>query len=155
MCCLPRSTTCQILLYFIMLAHPVQSLFVQLRPHMMVSCSEEGEGLSRDSFLVCHILLSLIRWSCVGLDAQIQEIKESVELPLTHPEYYEEMGIKPPKVIIIISYIPSLGKTTCQKQHCLAQRFALFHTCATSTLSDDHIPTDLILISSRNLGHIL
>ena len=26
------------------------------------------------------------------------EIKESVELPLTHPEYYEEMGIKPPKV---------------------------------------------------------
>ena len=61
MCCLPRSTTCQILLYFIMLAHPVQSLFVQLRPHMMVSCSEEGEGLSRDSFLVCHILLSLIR----------------------------------------------------------------------------------------------
>ena len=32
-----------------------------------------------------------------GLDTQIQEIKESVELPLTHPEYYEEMGIKPPK----------------------------------------------------------
>ena len=27
----------------------------------------------------------------------LQEIKESVELPLTHPEYYEEMGIKPPK----------------------------------------------------------
>ena len=27
----------------------------------------------------------------------IQEIKESVELPLTHPEYYEEMGIMPPK----------------------------------------------------------
>ena len=36
-----------------------------------------------------------------GLDAQIQEIKESVELPLTHPEYYEEMGIKPPKVLSI------------------------------------------------------
>ena len=28
-----------------------------------------------------------------GLDTQIQEIKESVELPLTHPEYYEEMGV--------------------------------------------------------------
>merc|ERR1711937_1122637 len=27
-----------------------------------------------------------------GLEDQIQEIKESVELPLTHPEYYEEMG---------------------------------------------------------------
>ena len=33
-----------------------------------------------------------------GLDQQIQEIKESVELPLTHPEYYEELGIKSPKV---------------------------------------------------------
>ncbi|KAM3724746.1 26S proteasome regulatory subunit [Dirofilaria immitis] len=32
-----------------------------------------------------------------GLDQQIQEIKESVELSLTHPEYYKEMGIKPPK----------------------------------------------------------
>ena len=29
--------------------------------------------------------------------SKLQEIKESVELPLTHPEYYEEMGIKPPK----------------------------------------------------------
>ncbi|PVD25536.1 hypothetical protein C0Q70_13192 [Pomacea canaliculata] len=36
-----------------------------------------------------------------GLDSQIQEIKESVELPLTHPEYYEEMGIKPPKGVIL------------------------------------------------------
>jgi hypothetical protein len=33
-----------------------------------------------------------------GLDQQIQEIKEAVELPLTHPELYEDIGIKPPKV---------------------------------------------------------
>jgi hypothetical protein len=33
-----------------------------------------------------------------GLEAQIQEIKEAVELPLTHPEVYEDIGIKPPKV---------------------------------------------------------
>lgn len=32
-----------------------------------------------------------------GLETQIQEIKEAVELPLTHPEIYEDMGIKPPK----------------------------------------------------------
>ncbi|KAL1786739.1 26S protease regulatory subunit 4 [Sigmodon hispidus] len=36
-----------------------------------------------------------------GLNNQIQEIKESVELPLTHPEYFEEMGIKPPKGVIL------------------------------------------------------
>ena len=33
-----------------------------------------------------------------GLEKQIQEIKEAVELPLTHPEMYEDIGIKPPKV---------------------------------------------------------
>ncbi|GAB4853589.1 TATA box-binding protein-like protein 2 [Ancistrocladus abbreviatus] len=35
-----------------------------------------------------------------GLDAQIQEIKGAVELPLTHPELYEDIGIKPPKGVI-------------------------------------------------------
>ena len=30
---------------------------------------------------------------------QITEIKEAVELPLTHPELYVDIGIKPPKVI--------------------------------------------------------
>lgn len=37
-----------------------------------------------------------------GLEQQIQEIKEAVELPLTHPELYEEMGIKPPKGTLLV-----------------------------------------------------
>lgn len=36
-----------------------------------------------------------------GLESQIQEIKEAVELPLTHPEIYEDMGIQPPKGVIL------------------------------------------------------
>jgi hypothetical protein len=48
------------------------------------------------------------------LDTQIQEIKESVELPLTHPEYYEEMGIKPPKGVILYGP-PGTGKTLLAK----------------------------------------
>ena len=36
-----------------------------------------------------------------GLEKQIQEIKESVELPLAHPELYEEVGISPPKGVIL------------------------------------------------------
>ncbi|KJE91946.1 proteasome 26S subunit [Capsaspora owczarzaki ATCC 30864] len=49
-----------------------------------------------------------------GLDSQIQEIKESVELPLTHPELYEEMGIKPPKGVILYGP-PGTGKTLLAK----------------------------------------
>jgi len=49
-----------------------------------------------------------------GLDTQIQEIKESVELPLTHPELYEEMGIKPPKGVILYGS-PGTGKTLLAK----------------------------------------
>lgn len=49
-----------------------------------------------------------------GLDSQIQEIKEAVELPLTHPELYEEMGIKPPKGVILYG-APGTGKTLLAK----------------------------------------
>jgi len=49
-----------------------------------------------------------------GLESQITEIKESVELPLTHPEYYEEMGIKAPKGVILYGP-PGTGKTLLAK----------------------------------------
>lgn len=49
-----------------------------------------------------------------ALEQQIQEIKEAVELPLTHPELYEEMGIKPPKGVILYGP-PGTGKTLLAK----------------------------------------
>jgi 26S proteasome regulatory subunit T2 len=49
-----------------------------------------------------------------GLDTQIQEIKEAVELPLTQPEIYEDMGINPPKGVILYGP-PGTGKTLLAK----------------------------------------
>jgi len=37
-----------------------------------------------------------------------------VELPLTHPELYEEMGIRPPKGVILYG-VPGTGKTLLAK----------------------------------------
>eukprot|EP00922_Rhytidocystis_sp_ex-Travisia-forbesii_P002942 GHVS01004328.1.p1 GENE.GHVS01004328.1~~GHVS01004328.1.p1 ORF type:complete len:452 (-),score=72.85 GHVS01004328.1:200-1555(-) len=49
-----------------------------------------------------------------GLEDQIQELKEAVELPLTHPELYEDIGIKPPKGVILYGP-PGTGKTLLAK----------------------------------------
>jgi ATP-dependent 26S proteasome regulatory subunit len=56
-----------------------------------------------------------------GLDAQIQEIKEAVELPLTHPELYEDIGIRPPKGVILYGE-PGTGKTLLAKVSVLASQ---------------------------------
>lgn len=49
-----------------------------------------------------------------GLEDQIQEIKEAVELPLSHPEIYEDIGIKAPKGVILYGE-PGTGKTLLVK----------------------------------------
>ena len=53
--------------------------------------------------------MQLYRLSCLVNIVFILFIQESVELPLTHPELYEEMGIKPPKGVILYGP-PGTGK---------------------------------------------
>ncbi len=49
-----------------------------------------------------------------GLEVQKQEIKEAVELPLTHPELYEQLGIDPPRGVLLYGP-PGTGKTMLAK----------------------------------------
>ncbi|MHA1754727.1 MAG: proteasome-activating nucleotidase, partial [Candidatus Odinarchaeia archaeon] len=45
-----------------------------------------------------------------GLKEQIREIRETVELPLLHPELFENVGIEPPKGVLLYGP-PGTGKT--------------------------------------------
>jgi len=49
-----------------------------------------------------------------GLDRQLAELREAVELPLKHPELFEEVGIEPPKGVLLYGP-PGCGKTLMAK----------------------------------------
>lgn len=49
-----------------------------------------------------------------GLDEQIKEIKEMVELPLLKPEIFKKVGVDPPTGVLLVGY-PGTGKTLLAK----------------------------------------
>ncbi len=59
--------------------------------------------------------VSHVKWENVGgLDAAKTEVREAVELPLTNPQKLEDMGIEPPRGILLYGP-PGTGKTLIAK----------------------------------------
>jgi proteasome regulatory subunit len=56
-----------------------------------------------------------VNWSEIGgLDEQVNEIKEVIELPLKKPELFKKIGIQPPKGVLLYGE-PGTGKTLLAK----------------------------------------
>ena len=97
-------------------------------------------GVNKDSFLILDMLPSEYDsrvkameiderptedYSDIGgLDKQIEELVEAVVLPMTHPERFKRLGIKPPKGVLMYGP-PGTGKTLLARA-CAAQTSSTF-----------------------------
>jgi 26S proteasome regulatory subunit T2 len=95
------------------LLEPNASVFIHKRTHAVVGVlSDDADPLVAVMKVEKAPLESYA--DIGGLDKQVQEIKEAVELPLTRPELYEDVGIKPPKGVVLYGE-PGTGKTLLAK----------------------------------------
>lgn len=68
-----------------------------------------------DLILFIYLFCFLYHYQDIGgCDIQKQEIREAVELPLTHHELYKQIGIDPPRGVLLYGP-PGTGKTMLAK----------------------------------------
>merc|ERR1712054_683679 len=90
-----------------------------IKPNCRVALRNESYVLHRILPTQVDPLVSLMKVEKVpdstydmvgGLDKQIQEIKEVIELPIKHPELFEALGVAQPKGVLMYGP-PGTGKT--------------------------------------------
>ncbi|MDT7875952.1 MAG: proteasome-activating nucleotidase [Sulfolobus sp.] len=95
----------------------------KLKPGMSVALTQRGSSIveilpnREDVFVKSFEVIEKpnVAYSDIGgLEEQIRELREVVELPLKNPELFKEIGIEPPKGVLLYGP-PGTGKTMLAK----------------------------------------
>lgn len=92
---------------------PGDSVLVEQRSLTIV----DKLGRSRHFDVEKHLVVQKpnVRWEDIGgLDKQIGELREVIELPLKQPDLFKDVGIEPPKGVLLHG-LPGTGKTLLAK----------------------------------------
>ena len=92
---------------------PGDSILVEQKNLTIVDKVKTLRKIEAEQFVI--IEKPTVTWADIGgLDSQIQEVKEVIELPLKKPELFEKVGITPPKGVLLYGP-PGTGKTILAK----------------------------------------
>lgn len=92
---------------------PADSVLVEQKNLTVVDKVSSTKKFAVEQFVILE--KPKISWKDIGgLDEQIEDIKEVIELPLTKPELFKKVGITPPKGILLHGP-PGTGKTLLAK----------------------------------------